>query len=108
MPGENNSHVLELVTFKLVPGVTEDQFVAANEQLSAWAKRQPGFVSRNLSFDEKNDTYIDVVYWESLAAAELANEMAMTSTECAPMFGMCQPDSVKLVHAAPIASAVAV
>jgi hypothetical protein len=108
MSGENSSNVLELVTFKLVPGVTEDQFVVVNEQVSAWVSRQPGFVSRYLSFDEKNDTYIDVVYWESLAAAELANEMAMTSTECAPMFGMCQPESVNMVHAAPIASVVAV
>ncbi|MDA0231964.1 MAG: hypothetical protein O3B04_09310 [Chloroflexi bacterium] len=28
--------------------------------------------------------------------------------ECAPLFGMCQPESVKLVHALPITSAVAV
>lgn len=108
MSENHERHILELVTFKLQPGVTEDQFAVANESLSTWARRQPGFVSRNLSIDEKEDTYIDVVYWESLAAAQAANDLAMTSEECAPMFGMCQLESVKLVHAMPIASAVAV
>lgn len=108
MSENHDHHILELATFKLLPGVTEDQFAAANESLSAWARRQPGFVSRNLSFNEKEDTYIDVVYWESLAAAQAADEMSMKSEECAPLFGMCQPESVKLVHAVPIASAVAV
>lgn len=108
MSGNHDTHILELVTFKLQPGVTEDQFAAANESLSAWANRQPGFVSRSLSLNEKEDTYIDVVYWESIAAAEVANELSMKSEECAPLFGMCQPESVKMVHAVPITSAVVV
>jgi hypothetical protein len=108
MSGNHEQHILELVTFKLLPGVTGDQFVSANESLSAWARRQPGFVSRRLALDDKEDTYIDVVYGESLAVAELANELSMNSEECAPLFGMCQLESVKLVLATPIRSAVAV
>ncbi len=109
MSGTNNDHhILEVVTFKLLPGVTEDQFVEANEALSGWAKRQPGFVSRNLAYNEGEETYIDVVYWESLAAAQCANDLSMMSEECAPMFGMCDMESIKLVHAVPVTSAVAV
>ncbi len=108
MSGNHDHHVLELVTFKLQPGVTEDQFIVANESLYGWAKRQPGFVSRHLSYNSEEDTYIDVVYWVSLAAAQAANDLAMNSEECAPMFGMCDLDTVKLVHAGPVASAVAV
>ncbi len=108
MVGEHEHHVLELATFKLQPGVTEDQFAAANESLSGWARRQPGFVSRHLSYSEKEEMYIDVVYWESLAAAQAADELSMSSEECAPLFGMTVPESVKLIHAGPVTSAVAV
>ena len=108
MSVNHEQHILELVTFKLKPGVTEDQFAAANESVTAWAKRQPGFVSRSLSFNEEEDTYIDVVYWESLAAAQCAGGLSLKSEECAPLFEMCQPESVKLVHAEPITSAIAV
>ena len=107
MSGTNHDHhILEVVTFKLLPGVTEDQFAEANESLSGWAKRQPGFVSRNLAYNESEETYIDVVYWESLAAAQSASDLSMKSEECAPMFGMCDLESVKLVHAVPVTSAV--
>lgn len=108
MSGDHDNHVLELATFKLQPGVTEDQFIAANESVSRWASRQPGFVSRHLSYNSEEDTYIDVVYWESLAAAQAADALSMKSEECAPLFGLCDPESVRLVHAGPVASAVAV
>lgn len=108
MSVNHDHHILELVTFKLQPGVTEDQFIAANESVSGWAIRQPGFVSRHLSFNENEETYIDVVYWESLAAAQAANDLSMKSEECAPLFGMCDMETVKMVHAGPIASAIAV
>lgn len=108
MPGDHDHHILELVTFKLLPGVTEDQFVEANESLSAWISRQPGFVSRHLSYSENEETYIDVVYWVSLAALQAANDLAMKAEECAPLFGMCDLDTVKMVQAGPIASAIAV
>lgn len=108
MSGNHDQHILELVTFKLQPNVTEDDFAAANESLSGWASRQPGFVSRHLSYNAEEDTYIDVVYWESLAAAQAANDLSMKSEECAPLFGMCDMESVKMVHAGPVTSAVAV
>ena len=65
-------------------------------------------VSRNLSYNEKDETYIDVVYWESLAAAQAADELAMTAAECAPLFSMCQIETVKMSHGVPVASTVAV
>ncbi len=108
MSANHNDHVLELVTFKLKPGATEDAFASANESLAGWLSRQPGFVSRNLSHNEKEDTYIDVVYWESLAAVEMANQLAMTAEECAPLFSMCDIDTVKMVHAMPVTSVVPV
>ena len=107
MTDNHENHVLELATFKLKSGVTEEQFNFANESLSGWARRQPGFVSRNLSYNKAEQTYIDVVYWESMAAAQAADEISMNSEECAPLFGMIEDDSVKLVHAVPVTSAVA-
>ena len=108
MSENHENHVLELVTFKLNPGSTEDAFAAANESLAGWLRKQPGFVSRQLSFNEADETYIDVVYWESRAAVELADQASMTAEECVPLFSMCNIETVKMVHADPVVSVVAV
>ena len=43
--------VLELVVFKLGDGVTRKQFLGTVDGVSRWISRQPGFISRELSFD---------------------------------------------------------
>ncbi len=108
MSENHHNHVLELFTFKLKPSITEDEFISASESFSDWARRQPGFVSRKLSHSREEDTYVDVLYWESMAAAELASIVAVDSTECAPMFEMAEENSVKMLRAGPVTAAIAV
>ena len=59
--------VLELVVFKLKVGVTHEQFLSTVDPVSDWARQQPGFVSRELSY------------------SEAAADAAMSSGSCAPM-----------------------
>ena len=40
---------IEITTFKLVVGRTIEDFVAANVDINAWLKRQPGFKSRRIA-----------------------------------------------------------
>ncbi len=92
------SKVLELVVFKLGAGVSREQFLATAEPVSAWIAEQPGFISRELSFDAGGDRWIEVVWWRTLEEAQAAAELAMTSESCAPMFALIDTDSALMAH----------
>lgn len=92
------SRVVELAIFKLKEGVTREQLLETVDAVSEWARRQPGFVSRDLTYSAQDDTWIDVVWWESLDAAHAAAEAAMTSESCAPMFGLIDLEATQMIH----------
>ena len=56
--------VLELVIFKLNPGVTNEQCLKALEATTADLQRQPGFVRREVRRDS-DGTWVDMVYWQT-------------------------------------------
>ena len=91
--------VLELVVFKLRDGVSREQIVGTAGAVSEWAAEQPGFVSRELAHDAEGDRWIDVVWWETMADAQAAAELAMSSESCAPMFALIDMESTLMVHA---------
>ena len=95
------SKVLELVVFELNDGVSREQFLSTNNAVSAWIAKQPGFVSRDLSYDAEGDRWIDVIWWESLENAGAAAELAMSSESCAPMFALIDMESLLMLHGEP-------
>ncbi|HEU4408636.1 MAG TPA: antibiotic biosynthesis monooxygenase [Polyangiaceae bacterium] len=66
-----SKHVIETVTFRLMAGVSKDQFRDAAEQATAFMTAQPGFVRRRLSREE-NGTWVEHVEWRSMADAKAA------------------------------------
>lgn len=90
--------VLELVVFKLVEGVGRDQFMATVGPVSDWAAEQPGFISRELSYDATGGRWIEVVWWQTLGDAQAAAELAMSSDSCAPMFSLIDMESTLMLH----------
>ena len=96
--------VLELVVFKLGDGVSREQFLGTVDGVSRWVGRRPGFISRELAYDDEGDRWIDVVWWKSMAEARAAAELAMTSESCAPMFALIDMESTLMVHGALVAS----
>lgn len=95
------SKVLELVVFELNDGVSREHFLSTNDAVSAWIAKQPGFVSRDLSYDAEGDRWIDVIWWESLENAGAAAELAMSSESCAPMFALIDMESLLMLHGEP-------
>ena len=91
------SNVLELATYRLRAGVTEEQYLAASDSLMTWAKVQPGFISRDLVRHE--DKWIDVVWWADRAAAEQALEAAGRAPEAEPFFAAVDMDAFEWVIA---------
>lgn len=90
--------VVELAIFKLKDDATREQLLETAGAVSEWARRQPGFVSRDLTYSAESDTWIDVVWWESIDAAHAAAEAAMTSESCAPMFGLIDLEGTQMLH----------
>src|SRR5215210_4112160 len=95
------SKVLELVVFELAPGVSREQFLDTVDALSDWARRQPGFISRELSHDAEGDRWIEVVWWKTMDDAKAAAERAMRSESCAAMFALIEMESAQMIHAEP-------
>ena len=94
----SDGYVVELAIFKVKEGVTREQLLETTDAVSEWARRQPGFVSRDLTFSSEDDTWIDVVWWESMDAAHKAAEQAMTSESCAPMFSLIDLEGTQMIH----------
>jgi hypothetical protein len=95
---EAGGNVLELVVYKLNPGVSREQFLETNPGAVAWISNQPGFISRDCVSDVKGDRWVDLVWWESIEHAETAAQRATTSESCAPMFALIDMDSMLMLH----------
>lgn len=92
------SAVVEIAIFKSKAGVTREQFLGTVDAVSEWAKRQPGFISRDLTYSPDGDSWIDVIWWEDIGAARAAAEAAMTSESCAPMFAAIDLEGTQMLH----------
>ena len=91
-------NALEIVTFKIKDGVNIPDFLKASGELEeGFAKKQEGFLSRTFARNEGNE-WVDVIRWQTMADAEAASKAAMESPACAPMFGMIDEPSVKMMH----------
>jgi hypothetical protein len=102
-----DGQVLELAIFRLKEGATREQLLGTVDAVSEWARSQPGFISRDLTYVDDNDTWIDVLWWENLQAAHAAAEVAMTSESCAPMFALIDMEATQMLHGSRVVPKVA-
>ncbi len=88
---------LEIVTFRLAGGRV-DEFVAANASINEWLRRQPGFLWRRLA--ERDDgRLVDVVLWQSHAAALAAGGKMMEEMAQSLAMSMIDPVGLEMKHA---------
>ena len=58
-------NVVELVSFKLKEGISEEEFLVASDELNAsFLSLQKGYIFRKLL--KKEDTWTDIVLWETM------------------------------------------
>ena len=91
------TEAIEIVRFRLKPGVTEAAFRAAADQTDKAMSRFPGFVRRDLSHDGSG-TWIDYVLWENMAAAEDAAKSFHTLPETQDFCGMIDMEQASMSH----------
>ncbi len=102
MAPQADGPIVELVVFKLVAGATAQQLTDAAIGVSDWVSRQPGFVSRELSYSQESNQWVDLVRWENMGSATIASEAAMSSEQCAPMFSLIDMEQTMMLHADPV------
>ncbi|ALK99504.2 hypothetical protein AM586_11175 [Massilia sp. WG5] len=82
-----DSEAIEIVTFRLVRGVSFADFVEANRDVDAWLKLQPGFRSRRIA-EERDARIVDVLLWDSGAAARSAMHKLMSELAGSPVHAL--------------------
>ncbi len=89
--------VIEMVTYKLLPGATMEQLATTHEKLNAFVLAQAGFCYRSLSQDQ-DGTLIDLCFWRDMDTAKAASEAFMASDLCKVFDGICDMESVVVQH----------
>jgi hypothetical protein len=95
---EQAGKVLELVVFKLRDGATREELLPTLDAVSEWLKSQPGFISREFSYDAEGDRWIEIIWWSTMQHAKSSAEVALTAESCAPMFALIDEQSTLMVH----------
>jgi heme-degrading monooxygenase HmoA len=92
-----DGRVMEVVTFRLIKGVTDAAFLAAARGTETIVAAQPGFISRRLLRDDTGQ-WTDTVEWQSLAAAHAAAETVVSDPAFAAFGGSIDMTGLTMRH----------
>lgn len=92
-----NQTVIEVVTFKLLSGVSDLDYVNASRATEDFVRALPGFQNRTLSKAD-DGTWTDTVVWENLETAKSAAEKFPQAECAANMIQMIDPASLRMRH----------
>ncbi len=89
--------VLEVVSFRLIQGTTDAAFLAAAHATEAPLRRQPGFLTRQLTRAE-DGTWTDHVTWATHGQAMAAAKAMMAEPAFGPFIALIDPASMQMRH----------
>lgn len=84
---------VEITRFRLAPGVSLRAFIAANRDVDAWLRRQPGFIARRICTQE-DGWIVDVLRWSSVAAGRRAMRGLMSELGDSPVHAAIDQSTV--------------
>ena len=91
------NHVAEIVTFKLAPNVSTQDFVALSQKSEAFCRQNPGFRHRQLSCGD-DGTWTDYVIWSDMDTAKSVTEAFPQQAFAPALFAAIAPDTVTMRH----------
>ncbi|GLX78314.1 hypothetical protein tinsulaeT_16540 [Thalassotalea insulae] len=97
------TNVVEIVNFTLAKGYTKDDFLAANQPMDEFLREQKGMLYRSLC-EKADGRFIDIVYWQDMAAAQQGQQAFRQSPQCQQMVQCIEKESVQLEHVNVLAS----
>jgi len=96
-PAQETGPVMEVVTFRLAPGVTDDSFLALARATEAPLRARPGLQSRILTRNPDGQ-WADHVLWSSLHEAMASADVMMTEPAFAPFMAAIDGVSITMRH----------
>ncbi|MGW3240321.1 hypothetical protein [Streptomyces olivaceus] len=91
--------ILELVSFRLRAGVSEEQFNEAVRSVDIFLAERSGFLSRQVLTVGGDGSRVDLVWWSTLEAAQSAADAIRSDSRAASFMACLDPASVSLSHA---------
>lgn len=87
--------VLEMVLYRVQPGVSEETVIAISDEIQKWLQQQPGYLRREL-FMAESGQWLDIVHWASMAEAVRASEQIFSQPFAANFGDIFAPDATAL------------
>ena len=97
-PSNPSHQVAEIVTFRLNPGVSQVDFIAAAEQTGPLLRASGQVMSRALSCDN-DGLWTDHITWVSMQAAQDTAASILKDPAFAPFLSMIAPQDMSMRHA---------
>ena len=90
--------VMEIVTFRLIEGADQKQFLAAAARTEAMLRDRGDLIRRFLTVDDTG-LWTDLIEWRSQTAAKSAAAEVIKSPDFQPLMAMIDVETVTMRHA---------
>ena len=91
------NRVVEVVSFKLVPGVSDADYIAATRKTAEFIGGLRGFIDRRLSKGD-DGVWMDYVIWTDMTAAQEASAKFPQADCTADIIRMIDPATLVMRH----------
>lgn len=94
-----NKNVIEMVIFQTNQDVTTEHFLQLYHELNKVLERDiAGFVKRSLTKDLKQNKWVEMIWWESMEAAQAALEKLPKIAEFQEYCSALTGEGTKMFH----------
>jgi len=93
----SNTPAIEIVVFRAKPGVSPQAIREAALSAQACIEGLDGYVQRHFGSNAQGQ-YVDVVYWQSMAHAQVAAQAVMALSPCQHFFSLIDESSLQMMH----------
>ena len=93
-------YVVEIVSWKSVPNVTDQQMIDAVQAMVPDLEKLPGFRYQSLSKDDAG-LWIDIYYWDTKEDAHKSNDLMASKQSLQDLIPLIEMNSLKIDVLAP-------
>ncbi|NER52217.1 MAG: hypothetical protein F6J92_37365 [Symploca sp. SIO1A3] len=92
------TNVIELVIFKINPGINIADFQKAAERSTKALQKMDGFLHRKISVSDTKEEWADIVYWRDMNSALKAAKVFAKEPEAQEFIDMLDGKTIKMLH----------
>jgi len=89
----------DIISYQLAKGVDQQHLLkVAKSIIESWMNKQPGFIRWEIHKSANDDSYTDIVYWESQEDAKNSEKEMMNIPNGAEWFACYKEDSINCLN----------